>query len=519
MFKIQNSKQIQENRPFRALSVWICNLFRALGSRFRISLSDRAERGGYIIVSTLVFATISMIILTAVAGWSATNYKLASQTVDREKAFQLAEAGIDYYRWHLAHSPQDFKDGTNLPGPYVHSYYDKLGNLVGQFALTITPPPVGSTIVKIVSKGTVASTTISRSIESILAIPSLAKYAFVANSVMRFGEGTEIFGPVHSNDGIRLDGLAHNLVTSAKASYEDPDSGHSVGDEFGVHTHVLPPPASGINNSGLVSETPPRAVPVRADVFTAGRQFPVPAVDFNGLTQNLANLKTLAQSGGRYLPSSGSRGYNIVLKTNGTFDLYRVTSLRSAPSGCYSSQTSWGTWSIRDQNFIANYSFPSNGVVFVEDNVWVEGKIDEARLTIASGKFPESNNTNTSITVNKDVLYSNYDGSDVLSLIAQNNINSGMESENDLQIDAALIAKNGRVGRFYYGSGCGVYSERQKIRLYGMIGTNLRYGFAYTDNTGYDIREIIYDGNLLYGPPPSFPLTSDQYVTISWREI
>ena len=94
-----------------------------------------------------------------------------------------------------------------------------------------------------------------------------------------------------------------------------------------------------------------------------------------------------------------------------------------------------------------------------------------------------------------------------------------MESADTLEIDAALIAKNGRVGRYYYNASCHPYNERTKIRLYGMIATNQRYGFAYTDNTGYEIRNITYDGNLLYGPPPSFPLTSDQYSTISWREL
>lgn len=481
------------------------------------------KKGGYVLVSTLVFATIAVIILTGVATWAATNYRMASQTAERERAFQIAEAGIDYYRWHLAHSPQDFKDGTGQDGPYVHSYYDKLGNLIGEYELTITPPLIGSTVVKIVSKGTVASTTISRSIETILAIPSLAKYAFVANSVMRFGEGTEVFGPIHSNDGIRMDGLAHNLVTSAKASYNDPD--HGGGIEFGVHTHVQAPPSSGVSEGGLNSEDPPVPAPVRTDVFVAGRQFPVPAVDFNGFTQNLANLKTLAQAGGHYFASSGSRGYNIVLKTNGTFDLYKVTALVSAPQSCYKpnwdDQDGWSTWSIKTQVFIANYVFPANGVVFVEDHVWVEGKINNARLTIASGKFPESETTNTSISFNKDILYTNYDGRDVLALIAQNNINAGMESADILEIDAALIAKNGRVGRYYYNSSCHPYDDRTKIRLYGMIATNQRYGFAYAGSQtgGYATREIVYDGNLLYGPPPSFPLTSDQYVTISWREI
>ena len=492
-------------------------------SNYKLKIKRYRKNSGYILVSTLVFATISIIILTGLATWAATNYRAVSQTVEREKAFQIAEAGIDYYRWHLAHAAQDFQDGTGQSGPYVHLYYDKLGNLVGQYELTITPPLVGSTVVKIVSKGTVASTTTSRSIETILAIPSLAKYAFVANSVMRFGEGTEIFGPIHSNDGIRMDGLAHNIVTSAKASYNDPDHNGDV--EFGVHTHVKAPPSSGVSEGGLNSEDLPPPAPVRTDVFVTGRQFPVPAIDFNGLTQNLANLKTLAQSSDRYFASSGVLGYNIVLKTNGTFDLYKETALTSAPQSCnkpnWDSQAGWSTWTIKTQVFDANYTFPTNGVIFVEDNVWVEGKINNVRLTIASGKFPESDTTNTNISFTKDILYTNYDGQDVLALIAQNNINAGMESADTIEVDAALIAKNGRVGKYYYNSSCHPYDERTKIRLYGMVGTNKRYGFAYasTQGRGYVTREIVYDGNLLYSPPPSFPLTSDQYVTISWREI
>jgi hypothetical protein len=51
-----------------------------------------------------------------------------------------------------------------------------------------------------------------------------------------------------------------------------------------------------------------------------------------------------------------------------------------------------------------------------------------------------------------------------------------------------------------------------------MIASKLRYGFAYTDNTGYQNRNLFYDPNLLYSPPPSFPQTSEQYVTLSWEE-
>ena len=142
-----------------------------------------------------------------------------------------------------------------------------------------------------------------------------------------------------------------------------------------------------------------------------------------------------------------------------------------------------------------------------------------ARLTIASARFPENPTTNTSITVNTNVRYTTYDGQEALALITQNNINVGLYSDNVLQIDGALVAKNGRVGRYYYASQCGTTYIRSTITLNGMLATNQRYGFAYTDGTGYQTRNLNYDANLLYGPPPSFPLTSNQYVLISWEEV
>jgi hypothetical protein len=148
----------------------------------------------------------------------------------------------------------------------------------------------------------------------------------------------------------------------------------------------------------------------------------------------------------------------------------------------------------------------------------VEGQINTARVTLAAGRFPDSASTRPSITVNNNLLYTNYNGTDVLSLISQGDINAGLSSLDTMRIDAALIAQNGRIGRYYYPSNCSG-SNRTSLTLYGMLGSNLRYGFAYTDGTGYDIRNIIYDGNLLYSPPPSFPLTSDQYQTLSWQEV
>ncbi|MDQ5948969.1 MAG: hypothetical protein QG589_94 [Patescibacteria group bacterium] len=477
-------------------------------------------QSGSLLLQALVFGSIAIVMMGALISWASVNIKASRVGLYREQALQIAEAGVDYYRWHLAHAPSDYYDGTGVAGQYVHDFFDKDGTKIGTFTLEITPPPTGFTNVTVKSTGRVLiDSTVYRSIVVQLAIPSLAKYAVVANDNIRFGEGTEVFGPIHSNGGIRFDGLAHNLISSSRSTYTDPD--HSGGSEFGVHTHVTTPP--NINNSFRSAEAPPNAVPNRPDVFEAGRLFPVPAVDFVGLTTDLAQIKSNAQTGGKYISSSGAQGYHIIFKTNDTFDVYKVTQLATV-SGCSNSasQTGWGIWSIKasgGQTFVANYPNPTNGLIFVEDNVWVDGQIQGARITLAAGRFPDNASNRPNIIVNNDLLYSAYNGSDVISLISQGNITAGLNSDNDLRIDAALVAQNGKIGRFYYSSSCGSNYVRNSITLYGMLASNIRYGFAYTDGTGYDVRNIIYDANLLYGPPPSFPLTSDQYQTISWQEV
>ena len=153
----------------------------------------------------------------------------------------------------------------------------------------------------------------------------------------------------------------------------------------------------------------------------------------------------------------------------------------------------------------------------MEDDVWVEGKINNRRITVVSARLSGSG-SDTSITVNNNLEYTNFDGKDAIGLIAQKDVNAGLKSQDYLKIHAALVAKNGRVGRFYYKSQCGEY-KRNSLTLFGAITTNKRYGFAYSDNTGYLLRTITYDANLLYGPPPSWPLTADQYTTLLWTEV
>lgn len=474
------------------------------------------NQSGQLALFVLLLGAVAIVILSGFVIWADSQLKTAKRSGDQSIAFRIAEAGIDYYRWHLAHSPADFQDGTGQPGPYSHDYKDKDGNIIGQFILEITPPAQGSSVATIQSTGKIsANPDIEKIIKVTMARESLVRFAAVSNTDIYFPPGTEVFGPVHSNGGVHFDGIAHNIVTSARTSYNDPE--HSGNEEFGVHTHVTPE-----------DPMPPAAVPNRPDVFMAGRQFPVPAVDFTGLTANIATIKSTAQSGGRYIgPVNGNFfGYHIVLKTDDTFDLYKVKKLVDPPNGCIEvlGQQNWGSWSIEDEDFVQNYPFPANGTVFVEDFLWIDGQIDGARLTIAAGLLPENPSKYKDIMVNKDLLYTNYDGTDVIGLIAQGDFTVGWVSEDDLRIDAAIVSQNRRIGRNYYRPAennqprCSPYDVRSVITMYGIIASYDEYGMSYSDGTGYQQRNIIYDPNLLFNPPPNFP-SGSQYNQISWEEV
>lgn len=490
------------------------------------------KQNGQVIIPALVFGSVAIIVVTGFLSWASLNLRLSRQIAEKEQSLQIAEAGNDYYRWHLAHAKTDYQDGTGGAGPYVHEFRDKDGNVVGTFALEITPPSTGSTMTTIKSTGKVnGDVTTERHVQTRLAIPTIAKYAVASNSEVRFGTGTEIFGPIHSNGGIRFDGFAHNVVSSAKETYTDPDSPNDRA--FGVHTHIAPadptiPP----------SPLPLPAVPVRPDVFEAGREFPVPAIDFAGLTPDLQTMKTDANASGIYLAPSGRKGYHLVLRNNNTVDIYRVNTLTSPAWNCQNQEGAnsyWGTWTISSETFLRNSTLPANGLVFVEDDAWVDGVVNNSRVTIAAARFPDTDSTRASITINRNLTYTNYGASatttgtctgstDSVGLIAQRNINIGLGSADNLRIDAALIAQYGRVGRYYYNSNyCGSNSLRDSVTLFGMIASNTRYGFSWSCSgdycSGYDIRNISYDARFLYCAPPSFPLTSDQYETISWDEV
>jgi hypothetical protein len=499
---------------------------------------------GSAIAYALIITSVVAIILASMLQYISSQLKFASNRVERERSFQIAESGIYFYRWYLAHKVSGrtaqqikvfWKSGNpyGVNTPYEAEYSDPEGGPIGRYKIEVQPPDPNSTIVMVKSTGwTYKNPDVKRIIQARFRRPSWSEYAVLADDDMRFGEGTQIYGKIHSNYGIRFDGVAHNIVSSSLYSYDDPD--HSGPLEFGVHTHVNP--------TDPVSPVYPASPPIRIDVFEAGRQMPLPTVSFNGVLSDLSNMKSEAQAGnGKYFDNSGY-GRRIILKNNGTYDVCTVNSYDATSKSItdYKGVITGATKNHGSANgsactttaccatsdcanlsgsgngkcvSLTNYNIVTNGVIFVENNIWLEGTVNNKKITVAAANLVGGPPVDAYIGIN-NILYTNFDGKDIIGLVGQNNVSVVRDSQNFLTIDAALLAQSGRVGRDYY---AGSYNKNT-ITVNGSIATKLRYGFAYTDGTGYTNRILNFDNNLLYYPPPYFPTGTEYYIDL-WDEL
>src|SRR3990167_11509746 len=55
--------------------------------------------------------------------------------VPSEESLHIAESGVNYYKWHLAHDPDDFTSDVG-----IHDYLDPQGASVGKYNVEVTQP-------------------------------------------------------------------------------------------------------------------------------------------------------------------------------------------------------------------------------------------------------------------------------------------------------------------------------------------------------------------------------------------
>jgi len=523
-----------------------------------------SSQSGMAVPLVLIVASIFIIFGVSLISWSITSHKNTIRKVRQTQSLQVAEAGVNYYKWHLAHNSFDYKDGNDwccsenplltledcggVCGPYVHDYKNNEGIVIGQFSLKIAPSKIGSTINTIESTGHAYGISSTRKkITALVGKRSLAEYSFLTHSPIWIGSGEATSGPLHSNGGIRFDDTCDAEVTSAVATYSCGGTGHDC---------------SG-TKPGIWGSGGP----------TTLWRFPVSPIDFDLFTVSLANIKADALSSGTYFGGNagvcgngvcdktenkvscaadcaagcnngnctGSETYNtcpndcpiegylVRFKQEGTFNIYKIKSLKE--------QIEYWNYEIDDWDQEAeeiddgpsvleqvgdDYNIPENGVIFIEDDVWVDGTV-KGKVTVVAAKL-DGGSDFAKIRINDNIKYPDgerYDGTNCLGLIAQGDILVPRYAPDELTIDATLLSQKGHVFYRHYSS----HSIKTKIEVYGGVITNLFWtwtwvswnGSEYVTVDGYDETSTIYNNNLTFAPPPSFP-TTENFEVLSWSE-
>ncbi len=470
------------------------------------------EPRGYLMLLAIVFGSIFLTVIFALSSFVLTENKLQTSQTDKSKALTIAEAGIEYYRWFLAHYPNDMQNGTGQPGPYSLAYNDPEGGPAGTISLSITGNSSCGTLtsVDMRSTGTPAGSNSSATVSARYARPTVGQYSYIINDSVWAGSDRVINGPYHSNGGIRMDGTANSPVTSSLATWSCTSS------------YGCSPTAT------------------KNGVFGAGPNqnlwnFPSPQVDFSAISANFTSLKTTASATGLFFATNGttnaSRGYHLIFNGNGTVTVKKVNSTSNIQS--YPVDNSSGgqvtDYTVISSEAIYNdgthptgvYTIPSGcGLIFVEDDVWVEGTINSKVTLVAAdvthaGIAPNAN-------VRGNVIYSAYNGTAGLTLIAENDVLVTADSPNNMTMNGIFIAQGGAFGRNLYNCP-GTYEPRGTLTILGTTVSNKRTGTKWINGCGgsdggYQTRIDSYDRRIATDPPPFTPYTSTDYKFIDWRQ-
>jgi len=464
---------------------------------------------GIIVTYALVFGAIFSILLAGLLGFILLQLKQTSQKVAWHKSLHIAEVGVDYYKWCL-------NNGVEALCETEKEYKDIEGNPIGRFSLEITSETNCSEIAErtIVSTGwTYDRPSLKRKVSVLYARTSVAKYAYLINDNVWAGADREIRGLYHSNGGIRMDGENQSLVTSAKEDWICTDS-------FGCS----PCPISDgcwVDGSDCVC---PGIFTTTGNADEDLFDFPVPSFDFDGITVDLAEIKTLTQPHPQeyYWPpvtdlDSNGEGYHVVFVNDGTFEVWIITDLQA--SWAYSTEEGW-----HDDYFIINNEYlygthsidPNCSLIFVEDDLWVEGEV-HGKATIISADLINPTGE-TDVVLSGDINYTTLDGADGLAVIGERNVLIPPDSPDQLELRGILVAQKGHFGRNHYPG-----NIRDNLEIYGSIVSNGRVGTKWSSGgiivSGYLKRENYFDTNLVYSPPPFVPYISPDFEILHWEEV
>ncbi|MBC7073800.1 hypothetical protein H5T58_00170, partial [Candidatus Parcubacteria bacterium] len=329
-------------------------------------------------VYTLVFGLILILLLGGLLNFLLSEIKITNQKIAREQAFNIAETGIFYYLWC---------QNNQVSCPLQKDYEDFSGKIIGKFQLEVEREMncgIEGTH-KVTSIGwTLKYPQIKRKISVIFGRESIAKFSFLLNSDVWVGQDVIIFGPYHSNGGVRFDGKNLSLVSSSKEKWVCTKNFGCGPEGQGYGLGLCPPECQIIEKQCICPGVFSTTKNSNRDLFS----FPVPNFDFLGLTLDLAEMKQKAQNYGIYLPpshniNSNGKGWHLIFREDGTLEARIITQLNCISSYSLEEGAHIDCFTISKEISYRTFQIPADcGLIFVEDNIWPEGKI-KGKVTLA----------------------------------------------------------------------------------------------------------------------------------------
>ncbi len=467
----------------------------------------------------LAFMGIFALILGTITSYVFEQGKYGRALYAREQALHVAESGLEYERWFLAHNPSVLTDGTGLVGSDTYTVSDPEGGTVGSASITATANMQCGAVqwIDLTSRGTSNTDPgFPRTLAARYMRASVAEDSYLLNSSVWAGTDRQILGPYRSNGGIRMDGTNNSDVMSAVATWTCTSS-------FGCSPSQSAP---GVFGSGSGSSL---------------WSYPVPTVDFAGIATDFPGLKTKAQTYGIMLnPTSVSvggvqqgdafssvggtdqRGFHLVFNSNGTVSVYRVTGTSGASSIHSDDMRRWQTDydTITAEIQIGTYAVPSGcSLIYSEAKTWIEGTVSGKALVVAA----DAGSFNPDIILNGNIAYAATDGSTGLTAVAEHSVLIPLVVPDAMSIRGVFIAQTGYFGRNLYDCTYSPYDVRTSLTENGTIVSNLRTGTHWTygwcsGDSGFLSRTDTYDRLLAFSPPPFTPASAVDYKMVLWRE-
>jgi hypothetical protein len=466
---------------------------------------------GYLMLLAIVYGTVFLTVLGGLTMFVLSSNRLQTHNASSAEAFSLAEAGLEYYRWFLAHYPDDIQNGTGQPGPYEITYNDPEAGVAGTVSLSVTGNQSCGEVTSVDIEATGApesAPSVTRTLSARYSRPSVGAYSYILNDSVWAGADRVILGPYHSNGGIRMDGTSNSPVTSSV-------------DTWNCTTNYGCNPANA-SADGVVGSGPNQNL----------WSWEEPQVDFGAISADFGTLKTLAQAEGVYYPrySSGTnqnsvnywRGYHIQFNADDTMTVRRVSNLTNLTVTPVNSADDTDDWVlISGSSAYETRALPSDcGLIFVEDHVWIEGTIPSKVTLVAANVVNAGVEPNAYLLNN--ILYENTDGTDGLTVVAERNVLISPSAPNTMTLNGIFIAQGGAFGINAY-SNCTYGPKTGTLTILGTTVSSKRTGTKWSSfcgayNRGFQIRVDSFDRHMANDPPPFTPLVSEDYEFIDWRE-